>query len=327
MQGVRTISDTTQWAMKDYPGNHWVFGKPAPRSAGVSQAYWAKSQVSPYGQKGGAWDVLLNGGVQTGGNWAGLFVPVNEMLLTSFTEAQWSYYMTGTETMGVNIVIWAHDPTDLDKRAEISQVGGAAGLAKAAGWDDHTFDTTVTQMFFYGENTAASALTAGTQYTWDQFKADTMFKNWTIYRISLEHGWEAAGTFDPVWLAEVKLNKVKIPFNPSEDDLNAPVFQYHTGNSALATALSPKTPFKLMSVELHVNTAGTQQTFTITKDAGRVATVYDALLLSQTMVGTTDVIKTWDDGLPCMEQDEIDCAWTNTDTRTYGLTYCFKVVS
>jgi len=312
-------------ALKNVHQASWLFGHPVLRSAGVSQAYWAKSQVSPYPQKGGGWSACLYGGVQTGANYAALFIPVNEMPVNVFEEAQWSYYMTGTETMGVNIVIWVHDAEDFDKRAEITQRGNVAGLEKAAGWNAHEFDQTADQMFFYGENTTGTALTAGTLYTWDEFQADALFKDWVIYRISFEYGWEASGTFDQVWLAEVKLNEVPIPLFPRPEDLDAPIYQYHTGAAALATTLSPKTPFKLMAIELHLNTAATQQTFTATIDAGRVASVYDTLLVSEALAGVTDLVKTWDGGLPCLEDDEIDCAWTNTDTKTYGLTYIFKV--
>jgi hypothetical protein len=69
-------------------------------------------------------------------------------------------------------------------------------------------------MFFYGEGTSASALTAGTQYTWAQFQADILFKHWRIYRITKEYGWEASGTFDDVWIADVKLNGQVIRLGP-----------------------------------------------------------------------------------------------------------------
>jgi len=334
MSKTRTIYDTNSWQQKDYPGNHWVFGKPVLRSTGVSQAYWAKSCISPYPQKGGGWYALLYGGVQSGSNWAGIYIPVNEMPITSFEEAQWSYYMTGTETMGVNIVIWIHDPTDFDKRAEVTQVGGVSGLDKAAGWNAHSFSPSTTQMFFYGEGTTGTGLTAGTQYTWEQFQADTIFDGWTIYRVSLEHGWEASGTFDQVWVPEIKLNGVKIPLEPTRDDLEAMIFQYHTATSgALATALSPKTPFRLVSLDLKIDTAGTtSESFTATVDAGR-GSGYDTLLYSvNTLTGSTtggtitNLHVPFGEGYDFVEDDEIDCAWTNTEARTYGLTYAFRVL-
>jgi hypothetical protein len=149
----------------------------------------------------------------------------------------WSYYMTQAQTMGVNVVIWVHDPDDYSKRAEITQAGGAAGLGKAAGWNTHVFDSTVTQMFFYGENTTGTALVAGTQYTWDQFKADALFKTWSIYRISFEYGWEASGTFLSVWLAEIKLNNDAILLRPNVEEYAVPYQHVHLAASGIVKSV------------------------------------------------------------------------------------------
>lgn len=312
-------------ALKNVTQASWLFGHPVIRSDKNSVAYWARPTQSPLNQKGGGWMACLYGGVQTGDDWAALYVPVNEMPISLFEKAQWSYYMTGTETMGVNIVLWVHDPDDFDNRAEITQLGGHSGLEKAAGWNAHEFNPATTQMFFYGENTTGTNLTAGTQYTWNQFQADNLFSRWTIYRISIEHGWEASGTFDPVWVSEVKLNEVPIPLKPTEEDLDAPIFQYTTGSSAIAATLAPKTPFELLRIELHLSSAATQDTFTVTLDAGRAATVYDTLVTSQAMNGYATLIAVYGgEGFRFMEDDEIDCAFTNTDARTYGVTYVWR---
>lgn len=201
-------------ALKNVHQASWLFGHPVVRAANNSTAYWTAATSSPLNQKGGGWLACLNGGVQSGDDWAALYIPVNEMPISVFEEAQWSYYMEGTETMGVGLVIWIHDPEDFDKRAEVTQLGGHSGLEKAAGWNAHEFDPTVTQMFYYGEGTTGTDLTAGTQYTWNQFQDDDLFKDWTIYRISLEYGWEASGTFNPAYVAEVKLNEVPVPLKP-----------------------------------------------------------------------------------------------------------------
>ncbi len=311
--------------LKNVKQASWLFGHPVLRSTGVSQAYWAKSTISPYNQKGGGWSVILNGGVQSGSNYAAIDIPVNEMNLPLFEEAQWAYYMTGDESMGVSMVIWAHDADDFDKRVEITQLGST--VDRTTGWEAFEFSKTSSGMFFYGENTTGTNLTAGTQYTWAQFQADPLFKNWTIYRISLEYGWEASGTFDPVWVAEVKLNEVPIPLLPTRDDLEAPVFQYHTATTgALATALAPKTPFELVSIALKINTAGTtSENFTLSVDAGRGA-AYDTNLLTQATPTITSLFVEFGEGYKFMEDDEIDCAWANTENRTYGLTYAFRVL-
>jgi len=312
-------------ALKNVNNASWLFGHPVLRADGNSTAYWARPTVSPYNQKGGGWMPCLHAGVQDGNDWAAVYIPVNEMPVTAFTDAQWAYYMTSTQTMGANMVIWVHDADDFDKRAEITQAGNIATLEKTAGWNAHEFDQTVTQMFFYGEGTTGTDLTAGTRYTWDQFQADPLFKDWVIYRITFEMGWEASGTFDQVWIAEIKLNGIPIPLKPGEAD-KQPVQIYATGAAAIAHTVSPKTPFKLLSHLTHLNTAATQQTLTVTIDAGRLANVYDQLLVSEAMAGITDLARTWDGGLDCKEDDEIDTAWTNTDTRTYGLTVSIQTV-
>jgi hypothetical protein len=75
-------------------------------------------------------------------------------------------------------------------------------------------------MFFYGENTTGTALTAGTQYTWDEFQADTLFKDWVVYRISFDWGWEASGTFENAYLTEVKINGLYIPVRPDITEIS-----------------------------------------------------------------------------------------------------------
>jgi hypothetical protein len=203
-----------------------TFGEPSLASANNGSAAWIRGEVSPLDQKSATgWLADLYGGVQTGDDWARVNIPVYELHLTGFNSAMWSYYMAGTQTMGVNIVLWVHDPKDFDKRAEITQLGGHSGLEKAAGWNAHELDTTVTQFFFYGEGTTGTGLTAGTQYTLDQFKADIIFSTWTIYRITFEYGWEASGTFDHAYLADVKINGAMIYMRPDfsfflKDELN-----------------------------------------------------------------------------------------------------------
>ena len=204
-------------ALKNVHNASWLFGHPVLRASNNSVARWVAATTSPLNQKGGGWLAELYGGVQTGDDWAACYIPVNEYPISHFTDAQWSYYMTATETMGVNIVFWVHDADDFDNRAEITQLGGHADLEKTSGWNAFEFTTTTGGMFYYGEGTTGTLLTAGTQYTWAQFQADKLFENWVIYRITFEYGWEASGTFDPAYLAEVKLNGVPVPLVPKSN--------------------------------------------------------------------------------------------------------------
>lgn len=193
----------------------WLYGKPVLRSAGSGRANWSASTELTQIQKGSGWSAELYGGVQSGDDWAAVYIPVNDMPVPDFTEAYWSWYQTNTETMGLGIVIWVHDPYDFDNRAEVTQLGGASGLDKSSGQNSHEFDCTTTQMFFYGENTTGTNLTAGTQYTWNQFRTDNLFSKWAIYRISFEWGWEASGTFESAFLEEVRLQGINVPLKPS----------------------------------------------------------------------------------------------------------------
>lgn len=194
-----------------------TFGAPTLAAVNNSDASWIRGETSPLDQKGSTgWLARLYGGVQTGDDWARVNIPVLELFVREFNSAMWSYYMTNAETFGVNIVVWVHDPKDFDKRAEITQQPNIATLEKGSGWNAHELDKTVTQFFFYGENASASDLTAGTKYTWDQFQADALFSTWTIYRITFEYGWEASGTFEAAYLADVKLNGATVYLRPTD---------------------------------------------------------------------------------------------------------------
>ena len=197
-----------------------LFGQPTLISNNNSKANWFKSGTSPYMQKSSTgWLADLYGGVQTGDDWAAMYIPVSEMPVTDLKSALWSYYMSATDTIGVNMVIWVHDPNDFDKRAEITQQADIATLIKAAGWNAHNLDETVDQFYFYGEGTTGTELTEGAPnyYGLDDFQADPLFKTWTIYRISFEFGWYGSGTLGEAWLADVKLNGQMVPIKPDRD--------------------------------------------------------------------------------------------------------------
>ncbi|KKK60052.1 hypothetical protein LCGC14_3028210, partial [marine sediment metagenome] len=194
----------------------WMFGHPVLRADNNSKAQWSSRTASPYYQKGGGWLAELIGGVQTGDDWAAIYIPVNELPVQAFDAAKWSYYMTTADGYGVNMVIWVHDGEDPDKRAEITQQGDNAGLARGAGWNAHKWNIDTTQMFYFGENVPGTTqLTSGTQYKWSQFQADPLFKDWYIYRVSIEFGWRGSGTFGTASVAEVLLNEIPIPLLPS----------------------------------------------------------------------------------------------------------------
>lgn len=197
-----------------------IFGKPTLYSRNNSKASWDRA-TAPLDQKSSTgWLAALYGGVQTGDDYARLNIPVNEMRVPDLKSALWSYYMSTSDSFGVNIVIWLHDPNDFDNRAEVTQAADTALLIKTAGWNAHELDITTDQFYWYGEDDAAavaSGLTEGIadQYGWEDFQADALFSTWTIYRITFEFGWQASGTFGIASVADVKLNGQMIPMGPA----------------------------------------------------------------------------------------------------------------
>ncbi len=194
-------------------------GRPLLRAGGNGSAVWTKQNELSQWQKGTGHQAKLTGGLQTGSaSWGAIFVPYMDMKIPDFYSADWSWLQTQLEEHGVNIVIWAQDPTNRSKRVEITQSASNVNLAKAAGWNSHAFDIEEAQMFWYGEGVVGSGLLEGAAnlYKWSEFQSDVIFKDWVIYRVSLEHGWYSAGTFLPVWVVELKLNGEIIPIMPAE---------------------------------------------------------------------------------------------------------------
>ncbi|KKK94461.1 hypothetical protein LCGC14_2682630, partial [marine sediment metagenome] len=312
-----------------------MFGEASLAAANNADASWARGETSPLDQKGATgWLANLYGGVQTGDDWARLNVPVGELRIPDFNSALWSYYMTNAETMGIGIVIWIHDQEDFDKRAEVTQLANVSGLEKGAGWNAHEFNKATTQMFFYGEGTSGTALTAGTQYTWAQFQTDILFKHWRIYRITFDYGWEASGTFDDAWIADIKLNGQVIRMRPDRGGSGRIARRFSTATTgAIAASLTPKTPYRLLDIELKISAAGTtEEDFTVTKDA-TIGSAYDLLLYSvSTLTGSTtggtitDLLVPFGEGYEFSADDEMDVAWPNTENRTWGLTYRYQTV-
>ncbi len=101
-----------------------------------------------------------------------------------------------------------------------------------------------------------------------------------------------------------------------------------TGAVAVATSIKPPSgeAFQLYGFYLNLSAAPTtSENFTVTLDSGGGA-AYDANIYTRdlTVGSVTDVVKMFDEPIVCTGGDEIDFAWANTDTRTYGLTIIWR---
>jgi hypothetical protein len=100
--------------------------------------------------------------------------------------------------------------------------------------------------------------------------------------------------------------------------------QVATGAVALATTLAPGVPFKLLEVRVHLSAASaTAENFTATMDAA-AGVNYDAVIFSKDLNTLTSYVYAFEDDRYFTDDDEIDFAWANTDTRTYGLEIVYQ---
>ena len=225
------VRDDVARALKTIPT--WTFGAPTLRSSNEGQASWSRWQY----QKGAtAWNALLEGGVQSGDDWASMFVPVNEMPRSELKTILWSYHKTDTAQSGVALEIWAHDPSDFSKRAEIGQTMAEVGTT--AGWHSEKLDTSLSEFKWWGENVGSpdTCTTTNTNYTWAQYQTDSVFSTWTIYRIEFVIGWIGSGTLEPAHLAEVVINGTVIPLGPKSGKSSVMEISTKTIIGGVATA-------------------------------------------------------------------------------------------
>ena len=98
-----------------------------------------------------------------------------------------------------------------------------------------------------------------------------------------------------------------------------------TGAAAIASTWVPTKPSIVTAVKLHLSAAGgTSENFTITVDA-TTGVAYDILLLSQDMNVATDVLWIPDHPLAIASLDELDFAYTNTNSRTWALELTYNM--
>lgn len=307
----------------------WLFGEPVLQWAGSGLAGWSKTSTLSQNQKGSGYTVDLYGGAQSGDDWAACYIPVNELPLTQLDSLYWSWYQTAAETMGLGCVIWIHDPTNFDNRAELTQLGNISGLDKSAGWNSHELVTTTDQFFYYGENTTGADLTAGppNYYGLDDFQADDTLGTWSIYRISFDWGWDASGTYESAYLAEVKINGLYIPLQPRHGErlgFETKTLFAATPNPSTtkATHITPITGHRVRIHSIFMNTASsTAAQFEVYFGTGANITSTPANAIAACTLDTDtqafETVQFGDDG-PIGAVDSVVSTRTSADITTNG---------
>lgn len=98
-----------------------------------------------------------------------------------------------------------------------------------------------------------------------------------------------------------------------------------TGAVAISTSLTPPTrPIELICVKLHLDAAGgAAENFTVTINSV-TDSAYDVVLFSQDMTTVTDILWLPDQPIPIVNNDVVDFAYNNANTRTYGLEIIYR---
>lgn len=96
-----------------------------------------------------------------------------------------------------------------------------------------------------------------------------------------------------------------------------------TGAAAIASTLAPGVAWQLEEIRVHLSAAGGAGDLTATINHGTAA-AYDIVILTEDMTSVVDLV--WQPTRPreFMPGDELDIAWANAGTKTYGLEVVFK---
>lgn len=98
-----------------------------------------------------------------------------------------------------------------------------------------------------------------------------------------------------------------------------------TGSGAMAVNVDPNKAFKLLEMRVHLSSASaTSEDLTITLDSGAGA-AYDVELYSKDMNTVVDLVVTFTDRY-FISTDDLDFAWANSNSRTYGIEIKYQLI-
>jgi hypothetical protein len=101
-----------------------------------------------------------------------------------------------------------------------------------------------------------------------------------------------------------------------------------TGLAAISLAIAPSYRFRLRAISLHLSAAPTtSENLTVTLNSA-LGSAYNCVLYKRdlTVGSLTDLYVEFGDNFTFEYNESVTVAWTNTDTKTYGIVaYCEKV--
>ena len=127
------------------------------------------------------------------------------------------------------------------------------------------------------------------------------------------------------WAADTFANSARVTDRHRVDHAPELWHSYDTGSGAMAETLAAGEAFELKEVRIHLNTASaTVENLTITLDSGIGGTAYDSVPWTDGMNTVKDYSWIPDKELHFTATDELDFAWANSDSRTWGLEVIWK---
>jgi hypothetical protein len=102
-------------------------------------------------------------------------------------------------------------------------------------------------------------------------------------------------------------------------------FHRATGSTAIASTLAPGVAWQLEEIRIHLSAAGGAGDFTATLDHG-TGTAYNCVMYTKDMTSITNHVYHFQRPEEFDAATEMDFAWANSNSRTYGLEVVWKAI-
>jgi len=102
-------------------------------------------------------------------------------------------------------------------------------------------------------------------------------------------------------------------------------FHKSMGTAAIASTLAPGVNWQLEEIRIHLSAVGVAGDFTATMNH-KDGTAYDVVILTKDMTAVTDYVWHCERPMEFGSLTELDFAWANASSRTYGLEVIWKAI-